>query len=212
MDDEFRPGTNGLRVHYAERSLFNAFYPGYDAIFSFFTLFTPGFSNFSPNSHFFPCSYLILHNLYVWVDPKHLTPTICLSGYMMTMNADVSNKPATKNLHLTDGQDSYIKVRQLIEGSWEGSSPRYRHRILEFRILSTFFSIRVGDTVDLMVLRREVQNGPPVKVTAGLRRNTVCPRSSDPFYIVTYYIKLDHYFLDILYREVERSVHRDGNN
>ena len=117
MDDEFRPGTNGLRVHYAERSLFNAFYPGYDAIFSFFTLFTPGFSNFSPNSHFFPCSYLILHNLYVWVDPKHLTPTICLSGYMMTMNADVSNKPATKNLHLTDGQDSYIKVRQLIDGT-----------------------------------------------------------------------------------------------
>jgi len=34
------------------------------------------------------------------------------AGYMMTMNADVSNKPATKNLHLTEdqkGKVSYIK-------------------------------------------------------------------------------------------------------
>ena len=35
-------------------------------------------------------------------------------GYMMTMNADVANKPATKNLHLTEGPDSYIKVKQFM--------------------------------------------------------------------------------------------------
>ena len=29
--------------------------------------------------------------------------------------------------------------------------------------------------------------------------NTLCPRSSDPFYIVTYYIKWGHYFLDTWY-------------
>ena len=29
--------------------------------------------------------------------------------------------------------------------------------------------------------------------------STVCPGSSDPFYIVTYYIKWGHYFLDIQY-------------
>ena len=28
---------------------------------------------------------------------------------------------------------------------------------------------------------------------------TVCPRSSDPFYIVTYYMNLGHYFLDRRY-------------
>ena len=30
-------------------------------------------------------------------------------------------------------------------------------------------------------------------------RPTVCPRSSDPLYIVSYYIKWGHYFLDIQY-------------
>ena len=29
------------------------------------------------------------------------------------------------------------------------------------------------------------------------RWSTVCPRSSDPFYVVTYYNKMGHYFLDI---------------
>ena len=33
-----------------------------------------------------------------------------------------------------------------------------------------------------------------VQVSAGI---TVCPRSSDPFYIVSYYNKTGHYFLDI---------------
>ena len=31
--------------------------------------------------------------------------------------------------------------------------------------------------------------------------DTVCPRSSDPFYIVTYYIKWGHYFLDTRYKK-----------
>ena len=29
--------------------------------------------------------------------------------------------------------------------------------------------------------------------------HTVCPGRSDPFYIVTYYLKWGHYFLDIQY-------------
>ena len=29
--------------------------------------------------------------------------------------------------------------------------------------------------------------------------DTICPGSSDPFYLVTYYIKWGHYFLDIQY-------------
>ena len=31
------------------------------------------------------------------------------------------------------------------------------------------------------------------------KQNTVCPGSSDPFYIITYYIKVGYYFLDIQY-------------
>ena len=50
----------------------------------------------------------------------------CVSaGYLITLNADVSNKPATKNLHLVQEtqpgrKDSYIQVvfGQVVLGSW----------------------------------------------------------------------------------------------
>ena len=34
----------------------------------------------------------------------------------------------------------------------------------------------------------------------GGESHTVCPGSSDPLYIVTYYIKWGHYFLDTRYK------------
>ena len=37
----------------------------------------------------------------------------------------------------------------------------------------------------------------PIKRLIG---NTVCPGSSDPFYIASLLYKMGHYFLDILYR------------
>ena len=39
------------------------------------------------------------------------------------------------------------------------------------------------------------------------RRSTVCPRSLDPFYVVTYYLyKMGHYFLDTQYTHNTKSV------
>ena len=39
---------------------------------------------------------------------------------------------------------------------------------------------------------------PIEKIRVG-KHHTVCPRNSDPFYIVTYYIKWGHHFLDRRY-------------
>ena len=43
--------------------------------------------------------------------------------------------------------------------------------------------------------------------------STMCPRSSDPFYIVTYAYKMGHYFLghtvcNIWYGNIGQAVHR----
>ena len=40
---------------------------------------------------------------------------------------------------------------------------------------------------------------------------TICPRSSGPFYIVTYYIEWGHYCLDIQYYPSSKSKHGENN-
>ena len=39
----------------------------------------------------------------------------------------------------------------------------------------------------------------PLQVMAKILKSTVCPRSSGPCYIVIYYNKMGHYFLDTQY-------------
>ena len=40
---------------------------------------------------------------------------------------------------------------------------------------------------------------------------TVCPRSSDPFYKVSYYNKMGHYFLDTQYKQPEMCSKKSNN-
>ena len=47
-----------------------------------------------------------------------------------------------------------------------------------------------------VILRHDAEPTKPLRLHTR-PRCTVCPRSSDPFYVVTYYIKMGHYFLDI---------------